>query len=475
MDFEAVDEQATFSFLDQDTVLGQWLGRGLFALGVAVLWHFLLAPPRREFEPDNIGNHVLQADEELKEESSSREKTRSLFLDRFDDRSQKEEETPKSKEPLPADKESKADDKEISEKSADEPAQITETQENENSQSNPETTCEEQQNASGSSNTTRTTRTTRTRQPPQQQQQAAPPPMKARHGNHPGLKGFNYWYSIETSLYRMYTLGNANGEEVPPSFIPKSERGHVPVTLDITNKLYREIDVFWVDYKGKEILRGTMKAGKSFGQTTWIGHPWTFRLKETGELVLHYIPYRVIPSIPDVPTVDDDEPETGVHRFAITRPNTDDETYICSIDDQVCPIEITTPQDAAAWSFHEMSRKNYLYTDTLKKYFTNIVLHPAETKYRQIRIANPRFFQQVWNTPARGLLLAAGFVEQGAYAELGCAQPLSRERVQEVSTLLYYMERWHEMQDSGAVVGGQQPEGADGFGRANYGRPGLNL
>ncbi len=42
--------------------------------------------------------------------------------------------------------------------------------------------------------------------------------------------------------------------------------------------------------------------------------------------------------------------------------------------------------------------------------------------------------------------LAVGFSKQGAYAELGCAQLLSRDRVQEISVVLYLLHKWAETQ-----------------------------
>jgi len=164
-----------------------------------------------------------------------------------------------------------------------------------------------------------------------------------------------------------------------------------------------------------------------------------------------------------------------LHRFTIVslgQRQVDDEGAICYIYDPVFPTFMKNTQDCAAWTFQELSRTmNDSSLDTLTTYLTNIVMNPSETKYRQIRIANRRFSEEIWLTPARGLLLAAGFVEQGAYAELGSSSTLPRDRVQEVSSLLFYFERWRTMQENSAVR--QQPKGADGYGRANFGRPGF--
>jgi hypothetical protein len=208
--------------------------------------------------------------------------------------------------------------------------------------------------------------------------------------------------------------------------------------------------------------------GSTWHQQTWIGHPWTFR-STGGELLLHYVPHRIIPTTLKVPTVDPNDQYAGIHQFVIGRPES---VWSCSVHDPVLPhrpeLGLSTPVKAAEWTFQHMSRTGYLGGDLLTRYLTNIVFHPDKPKYRQIRTAQARFYQGVWNTAALGLLLACGFVEREAYAELGTMEPLSRERVRDVSLLLFSLEQWkkeeHGVQD--------QPQGADGFGRAGYGRAG---
>lgn len=299
-------------------------------------------------------------------------------------------------------------------------------------------------------------------------------PIQATVDVHPGLDQFYHWYNVETSLYRIYELGRTDGVPVIPPFHPKSERGHVQVSLVVGNKYYSQINVFWVDYKGREVPKGRIMPGSTWYQQTWIGHPWTFRTKE-GQLLLHYIPYRIIPTTKKVPTVDPNDPDTGIHQFVIGRPYS---FWSCSIHDPVLPHHpeeqggLSTPVKAAEWTLQHMSRTDYLGGDILSKYLTNIVFHPDNVKYRQIRTAQPKFFGAVWNTAARGLMLACGFVEREAYAELGTMQPLSRERVRDVSLLLFALEQWKREQGENGIVGVEQPEGADGFGRAGFGRAG---
>jgi hypothetical protein len=302
------------------------------------------------------------------------------------------------------------------------------------------------------------------------------PPIKAKHGHHPGLDGFRRWYEVEASLYRIYTVGRTDGVPVAPPFIPKSERGHISLDLRVINNFRRNIATYWVDYRGNEVFKGKFGHGSVFRQTTWIGHPWVFREENSGNLLCHYIPYRIIPTTEQVPTIDPDDPDMGVHQFSIVslgQRQVTDEGAICHILDPVFPTVIESTRDAAAWTFQQLARANYMYIDTVQKYLSNVVLHPHEVKYRQIRIAQRRFSHEVWLTPARGLFLAAGFVEQGAYAELGSADTLPRERVQEISTLLFYIHKWKAIQGQGGLSE-RQPEGADGHGRAGFGRVGMN-
>lgn len=313
----------------------------------------------------------------------------------------------------------------------------------------------------------RAPKSTKKRQPPQQPP-ALKSPIKATVDVHPGLDQFYYWYNIETSLYRIYELGRTDGVPVFPPYYPKSERGNVQVSLVVGNKYYSQINVFWVDYKGREVPKGRIMPGSTWRQQTWIGHPWTFR-SNRGELLLHYVPHRIIPTTLKVPTVDPNDPGTGIHQFVIGRPES---VWSCSVHDPVLPHRpeqgLSTPIKAAEWTFQHMSRTGYLGGDLLTRYLTNIVFHPDKPKYRQIRTAQSRFYQGVWNTAARGLLLACGFVEREAYAELGTMEPLSRERVRDVSLLLFSLEQWNK-EEQGVQ---DQPQGADGFGRAGYGRAG---
>jgi len=454
------------TFLDDDSLVQQWLGRIAVTIVLALAWHWYPTPLQTPFM--DHGKRLMEAPER-------HSRNRSKLLDSLE-RNKEPVEEEQEEEQCSSSQEEKEERKRINEGSGEEASSVPEIVLPPAANS-----CfvKELSQAAGAASLPSPTKATTSniisgsRIQPQPVATATSihrtQPIKAIHSEHPGLHGFTSWYEVEASLYRVYTIGKANGQEVAPSFIPRSERGHVPLKLEILNSMYRTVDVFWVDYKGKEILRGTIKNGSVFNQTTWIGHPWTFRCKDTGQLVLHFIPYRVIPTTDAVPTTDPDDPALGRHTFALQRPSTTE--LMCSIQDPVFPLEMETTQQAVTWCFQQMSRLDYMYATTLIKYLTNIVRHPKESKYRQIRIAGKTFYHQVWNTPARGLLLAAGFVEEGPFAELGSMNPLPRNRVQDLSTLLYYLEIWNRTHEQGGTPK-EQPNGADGGGRANFGRAG---
>jgi hypothetical protein len=75
----------------------------------------------------------------------------------------------------------------------------------------------------------------------------------------------------------------------------------------------------------------------------------------------------------------------------------------------------------------------------------------------------------------RGLVLALGFVEEGPHAKLGCLdEPLPRDHIQDVALLSDLITKWkkerQQQQAKSATLRFEQPEGADGFGRAGLGR-----
>lgn len=294
--------------------------------------------------------------------------------------------------------------------------------------------------------------------------------FKNKTAAHPGLEKFWYWCDVECSLFRIYSLGRKDGTAVHPPYIPRSRAGHVKVSLRVQNLTHKTIHVYWINYKGKDLLKGTMKPRARWMQQTWIEHPWIFKDAETDEVLLYYIPDRIIPTCADSPTIDDEDSEMGVHRFNLVNAPPDSPFYI-HVEDPVLPFpakdHIRSVEKAVDWTLLHMHRMDYMYWDTLVKYLTNILHQPGKASYRQIRIENRRFNEAIWNTPARGLMLAIGFVEQGAFVELGTAKRLTAEQSKQLSTLLFSIAIWRKRDQAST-----QPAGADGYGRAGFGRAG---
>jgi PUB domain/VHL beta domain len=334
---------------------------------------------------------------------------------------------------------------------------------------------------------------------------------------HPGLEGFWYWADIEMSLFRIYNVGRNDGVDVIPPYVPKSRAGQVAVSLRVENATrHRTIAVYWTNYKGREERKtpsNTFGPGATWTQTTWLEHPWVFRDAHTDEVLLHYIPERIIPTCVMDPTVDAENPDVGLQRFIIKdvemEPDrttmtmiTNATPFVVTVHDPVLPFParqfLKTQKECIAWMLLHLHRMQYSNENwnLLTRYLTNIVQHPSNVSYRQIRISNGMFFNNIWNTPARGLLLALGFVERFAYAELGrvpyvpladakkkksedtadetsaaiVTSTMPRDRVQDVAQLLFHMEWWrnktNEINGSAATA---QPAGADGSGRAGFG------
>lgn len=207
-----------------------------------------------------------------------------------------------------------------------------------------------------------------------------------------------------------------------------------------------------------------------------IESPWIFEHAVTQEVLLYYIPYRVIPTSSKANTVSEDGSGQGQHKFSLVDPTNRNGPFWIGVKDDILPypgIEtFTTPLLAITWTLKNMSRflsPEDPIIETFQKYLKNIIEKPEILKYRQIRIRS-KSFTPIWTSTMKGLLLAIGFVEREGYVELGCAQALSRERIQEVALLSYLVNKWKLEQKRTSIL--EQPEGADGFGRQGFGRAG---
>jgi hypothetical protein len=295
------------------------------------------------------------------------------------------------------------------------------------------------------------------------------PVLKAK-AEHPGMEGFHRWMGAVGDIYRMYQIATIN-EELTVPLIPRSERGQVPLRMMVQNNTEMAIDVFWVDYRGNEEWKGHM--GPFVGNiniTTWIGHPWAFREKGSGKLVLHYVPFRIIPTI-EAYSIENNREDVGHHRFSIMEAtNTEN---LCGVQDDLFPYPPSNIQDvihAVEFSIQQMERER-VSPRILLKYLQNIALHPDESKYRQIRVANKVFWSNIWCNGGRGVLHALGFEEHCPCIEMGPNRGnLLGYRVKDLSNAIILLEEYLQEVENTEKPLIHQPRGADGSGtgRANW-------
>jgi hypothetical protein len=71
--------------------------------------------------------------------------------------------------------------------------------------------------------------------------------------------------------------------------------------LTFRNQTNRSIDLIWADYSCTELKYGSIAAGASRFQATYIGHVWRLRDSETGALYKEYIASTAAPTAVVVP------------------------------------------------------------------------------------------------------------------------------------------------------------------------------
>ena len=307
-----------------------------------------------------------------------------------------------------------------------------------------------------------------------------PPPFLSVPSN---LEGFWHWCDTETSLFRIYTIATRSSPDdsfaaIPP-YNPSSRRGTVRVQLQVTNQLPSAVvDVMWIDYKGRQIPKGTIRPRQTWHQTTWIDHPWVFL--HAGDVLLHYVPYRIIPTTNHADTMDvEQDSNVGLHRFAL-RPaaaSIDSTEQACSVHDPILPFpaqnHLTTRPLALEWALHHALRMQFDDWDLLLQYSRNLLLldNSNNEKCRSIRLANPNFGPRLWQTPAQGILRALGFRENGGYAQIGNPWGMEASLQENLPRFVQCIEEWqHRAETEQETL--IQPQGADGFGRAGFGRAG---
>ena len=205
----------------------------------------------------------------------------------------------------------------------------------------------------------------------------------------------------------------------------------------------------------------------------------------TGALLLYFVPYKVIPTIPFAPTLGPDG-RSGLFAFDIIEADeTHNNSYWIGISDKPLPYpsstHFDTPLKAIHWTLQHLSRHAQasrtdcfaVETATLQKYLLNIMDDPTVWKYRNLKLSS-KHFVGIWNSPLRGLLLAVGFVEDRGYCSLGVSDaPISSDKVQEIALLSYLLNQWTRKATGSNNPEQPQPMGAmDGYGRAGFGRAG---
>jgi hypothetical protein len=73
------------------------------------------------------------------------------------------------------------------------------------------------------------------------------------------------------------------------SILTRSYRSSTGCEVTFKNACGTSVDVFWLDWEGKEVKYHTLPAGDSYLQRTYAGHPWLIRDATTGRVVDVYI------------------------------------------------------------------------------------------------------------------------------------------------------------------------------------------
>lgn len=306
-------------------------------------------------------------------------------------------------------------------------------------------------------------------------QRINPPPLRTKVRN--TLHEFCHWHDVEASLFRVYTVAEkekANeAYSAVPAYNPSSQRGTVKLVLRVKNSYVpnnstqnSSIEVYWVDYKGKEVSKGTIEHGHTWTQTTWIDHPWVFRAN--GKVLLHFIPYRIIPSTSFAVTTEPDDPRVGTHSFSICS-SLDPQKFACQVEDPIFPYPardfINTTTKAIESSLNHCIRLNFNDWDLLARCGMKILTSPSDERYRSFRIANKVFGPRLWTSPARGVLLAGGFYENLGFVQFGNSLGLSINQNRELSQWVVLVQQWKEKSNEEMGSFNQaQPMGADGYG-----------
>jgi hypothetical protein len=83
-----------------------------------------------------------------------------------------------------------------------------------------------------------------------------------------------------TSVQKQYT---AYIPQTPPPQMEalRSLESRQRATLQVSNLSGETVQVFWIDFSGKEVLYRELKSGESYTQETFVTHPWRVRTKDS--------------------------------------------------------------------------------------------------------------------------------------------------------------------------------------------------
>ena len=299
------------------------------------------------------------------------------------------------------------------------------------------------------------------------------------------LINFSNWYRQEADKYRLFLMDDHG--QVPLMDIPTLTQFKLIVTNSTklpvrVMKQCRGVDDPMPGFD-RETLVGNLKPKQTLQFTKRTkcsaGHVTTFIFREatTNKLLLRFIPVRPIPTTRWTPTTtvieqDGDQPRMSLPLFLFelgppsypTGDTCEEEKLpcdyaTCGIVDpvfyfsavpkqtKVLPNPLSVAYQYAVIHCFRMGYGGWWY---LQECLNRILLHPNQMDHRMFHRDRDQhnFFSKIWDTPARGILLAfGGFEEIGNLVAFKKHEvPLSPATVHEVSNLVLQVNKWRRIQ-----------------------------
>lgn len=66
----------------------------------------------------------------------------------------------------------------------------------------------------------------------------------------------------------------------------RSGQSRVPSFLRFVNRTTRTVNVTWIDYEGQSMHYKTLSPGCYVDVNTFVGHPWTFQDRDSGDMLV---------------------------------------------------------------------------------------------------------------------------------------------------------------------------------------------